>query len=237
MFHISLSADKIIQIGNNFYLTNTVLATWITMAVVIFVALLASFYLRRGANNYLLAGAKIFINFFYDFINGVTRSPVLTWLILPLIGTLFIYITTANWLGLVPGFVGSFVIRTKEGALPIFKSINADVNTTFSMAVVSIIALKVISYKFSSVKDYLRVGVNKGLHLILTFFEDLSELTRLVSLSFRLMGNIFAGEVLLMILAFVFPYFIPIPFMFLEFFIGLFQAFVFSVIVLIYVKW
>ena len=237
MLHVSLAADKIIQISDNFYLTNTVLTTWATMIILILFAGLATFYLKRGKNNYLVAGAKILIDFFYKFINGITENPKLTWMILPLITTLFVYITTANWLGLVPGFLGALVIKTKEGAVPIFRSINSDLNTTFSMAVTSIILIKITSSKFPMTKDYLSKGVNKFVHLIIVFFEDLSELTRIVSLSFRLTGNIFAGEVLLLVLAFVFPYFVPIPFMFLEFFIGLFQALVFSILILIFVKW
>ena len=237
MLHISLSADKIIQIGNNFYITNTILATWITMAVLIFFGWLAAFYLKRGKNNYLVVVSKLIIKFFYDFIYSIVEIPQLSWIVLPLIVTLFLYITTANWLGLIPGFVGAFVIQTKEGAIPIFRSINSDLNTTFSMAITSIVLVKIPSYKFPQTKRYLEVGVNRIEHFIVSFFEGLSELTRILSLSFRLTGNVFGGEVLLLILAFIFPYFIPVPFMFLEFFIGVFQAFVFSILVLIFVKW
>ena len=237
MLHISLAADKIVKIGNNFYLTNTVLATWATMIVVVFFAWLAVFFLERGRNNYLVVGAKVIVETSYKFINNILGIPKLSWIILPLITTLFVYITTANWLGLIPGFIGAFVIHTKEGVLPIFRSINADLNTTFAMAISSIILVKIESRKFSEAKKYLRVGVNKLLHIVISFFEGLSELTRVLSLSFRLTGNVFGGEVLLIILAFIFPYFIPIPFMFLEFFIGVFQALVFAVLILIFIKW
>lgn len=237
MLHISLSADKIIRIGNHFYLTNTVLATWVTMLVVLFFAVLARSYLKQGKNNYLVVGSKALVRAFYNLINSIVGIPQLSWIVLPLIVTLFVYITTANWLGLVPGFVGAFVIRTKEGAVPIFRSINTDLNTTFAMAITSIILVKISCLKFPQVKRYLKVGVGRFLHFIVVIFENLSELTRMISLSFRLTGNIFGGEVLMLILAFIFPYFIPIPFMFLEFFIGLFQAFVFSILILIFVKW
>ena len=237
ILHISLSADKIIRIGKNFYITNTILTTWVTMAVVIFFAWLIIFYLERGDNNYLVVGAKAFVRFIYGFINSIIGIPELSWIVLPLISTLFIYITTANWLGLVPGFIGGFVIRAKEGVIPLFRSVNADLNTTFAMAISSIILIKTESAKFSGeAKKYLRVG-NWLMHFIVTFFEDLSELTRTLALSFRLTGNIFGGEVLLLILTFIFPYFVPIPFMFLEFFIGVFQALVFSILILIFVKW
>jgi len=237
MLHISLSADRIIQIGPYLYITNTVLATWVTMAVVIAVAGLAVLFLRSGKNNYLVAGGKLIVGFFYNFIDSILEQKELSWKILPLITTLFVFITTANWLGLIPGFISSFVIKTKQGAIPIFRSVNADLNTTASMAVVSIILIKILSAKFSEAKAYLKIGVNRIFQIIITSFEELSEVTRIISLSFRLTGNIFASEVLMIVLAFLVPYFVPIPFMFLEFFIGVFQALVFSVLILIFVKW
>jgi len=236
MLHIALSGAKILHV-DGLYLTNTVLATWTTMTLIIALAGLAVFYLKRGANNYLVVGSKTFIQSTYNFINSIVEIPELSWQVLPLIATIFIYIVTANWLGLVPGFIGAFVIHTKQGIIPIFRSINADLNTTLSMAIVSIILVKILSYRFSSeTKKYLRVK-NRFMHLIVMFFEDLSELTRIISLSFRLTGNVFGGEVLLLILSFLLPYFVPVPFMFLEFFIGAFQALVFAVLVLVFVKW
>ncbi len=237
MLHISLSADKIIQIGKYLYITNTVLATWVTMVVVISIASLSSLFLIKGKNNYLVVIGELIIKFFYDFIDEIIGQEELSWKVLPLIVTLFVFISTANLLALIPGFISSFVIITKNGVIPIFKSINADLNTTSSMAITSIVLIKIVSAKYPEAKSYLKVGVNEIFHLIITFFEDLSELTRIVSLSFRLTGNIFAGEVLMMTLAFLAPYFVPVVFMFLEFFIGIFQALVFAVLILIFVKW
>ena len=237
MLHLSLSADKIIQIGHHLYITNTVLATWITMVVLIAAAWFSTYSLKKGKNNYFVAVSKMLVKFFYSFIDGILEQEELSWRVLPLIATLFVYITTANWLGLIPGFVSSFIIRTKEGIVPIFRSINSDLNTTASMAITSIILVKISSAKFPEAKAYLKLGVNKIFHAIITFFEDLSELTRIVSLTFRLTGNVFAGEVLMIVTAFLIPYLVPIPFMFLEVFIGLFQALVFAVLILVFVKW
>ncbi len=237
MLQVSLTADKIIKVGNYLYLTNTVLATWVTMLVVVLVTGYSSFYLLKGKNNYLVVGSKLLVRFFYNFINGILNNEELSWKVLPLIATLFIFITTANWLAILPGFVSSFVIIREGEVIPIFKSINADINTTSSMAITSIILIKILSAKFPEAKSYLKIGVNKIFRLIISFFEKLSELTRVVSLSFRLTGNIFAGEVLMLVLAFLMPYFLPIPFMFLEVFIGAFQALIFSILILVFVKW
>ncbi len=237
MKNIQLASDRIILIGHNFYLSNSVLATWVAILILIALAWVTSFSLKRNSLNGLVLTTKIIIKFFYRLINGIVGNSRLTWLVLPLIVTLFLFIAGANWLALVPGFIGGIIIHTAEGDIPIFRSVNADLNTTSSMALVSIILLKIFSYRFPETKDYLRIGVNKSVRSILVFFEGLSELTRIVSLTFRLSGNIFAGEVLLLVIGFIVPYFVPIPFMFLEFFIGFFQAFIFSILILIFIKW
>ena len=237
MLHISLTADNIIQVGRSFYITNTILATWVTMVILIIGAKISVIYLNKGRNNYLVVAVKALLGQVYEFINSIIEIPELSWTVLPLITTLFIFITTANWLGLVPGFIGAVVIHTKNGLIPIFRSINSDLNTTFAMAIASIAIIKTESVHFPETKRYLEEGVNWFMHLVVSAFEGLSEFTRTISLSFRLTGNIFGGEVLLLILSFVSPYFVPVPFMFLEFFIGAFQALVFSVLVLIFVKW
>lgn len=235
--YISLTPDKIIKVGDNFYLTNTILTTWVTMIFLIFMAFLARYFLKKRKNNYLVIISKVLIRYSYNLINSIIENSELSWIVLPLITTLFIYITTANWIGLVPGLVGTFVMKTKEAIIPVFKSINSDLNTTLSMAITSIILVKMSSYRFPETKKYLEAAKNKFVHFIISFFEGLSELTRIISLSFRLTGNIFGGEILLLIVAFILPYFVPIPFMFLEFFIGVFQALIFSILVLIFVKW
>ncbi len=236
MFAISLGGQKVAQIGG-LYLTNIVFGTWLAMAVVITLAAGIVFYQRKGQVNYLVAGARLLIKAFFNFINGILENEALSWQVLPLIAALFVYITAANWLGLVPGFVDSLIVKTAQGAVSLFKPVNADVNSTASMAIASIFLIKILSARFPEAKNYLKVGVNKAFQAVLSAFEKLSEATRVVSLSFRLMGNVFAGEVLLLIIGAFAPYFIPVPFMFLEFFVGLFQALVFAVLILVFVKW
>ncbi len=233
---ISLAAQKVAKIGN-IYLTNTVLGTWLAMVVVIGLAILAVWGLKKEKNNFLVAGSRLLVQSFYNFIYGILENEELSWQVLPLIVTLFIYITVANWLGLIPGFVGSFVVYLPHKSVSLFKAVNADINSTASMAIASIFLIKVLSARYPEAKNYLKVGVNKAFQAVLIGFEKLSEATRVVSLSFRLMGNVFAGEVLLLIIGVFAPYFVPVPFMFLEFFVGLFQALVFSVLILVFVKW
>ncbi len=238
LLDISLSADKIINIGKGFFLTNTILATWATMILLLVLAFVAVCQLKAGKNTAITAFSSLLIKKFYTFISEILEENKLSWIVLPLIATLFIYIVFANWIVLIPGFIGSLIIRVGDKQISMFKSVNSDLNSTISMAIASIIIIKILSAKFSSeAKSYLKVGVNKAFQIVISGFERLSELTRVVSLSFRLAGNVFAGEVLLLVIALIFPYLVPVPFMFLEFFIGAFQALVFSVLILVFVKW
>jgi F-type H+-transporting ATPase subunit a len=236
MFKISLGSQKVVYLAN-IYLTNTILSTWLAMGITISLAALAAWGLKKKRNNFLVAGSRLLVRSFYNFINGILENKELSWQVLPLITALFVYITTANWLGLIPGLTDSLTIKTTQGLIPLFKAANADINSTAGMAIVSIFLIKILSAHFPEAKNYLKVGVNKVFQTVLISFEKLSEVTRVVSLSFRLMGNVFAGEILLLIIAAFAPYFVPVPFMFLEFFVGLFQALVFSVLILVFVKW
>lgn len=235
-FHISLAADPVLRIGN-LYLTNTILTTWFTMAVLVFFSFLVRYQLKKRKETRMVVGGKILVNFFYKYINSILENEELSWQVLPLISTLFVFITFANFLGLFPGLMGSFILKTKEGVVPLFRTINSDLNTTFAMAISGIIIIKIESLHFPEAKSYLKIGVNRIFRVIIGFFELLSEMTRIISLSFRLTGNIFAGEILLLVIGFLLPYFLPIPFMFLEIFIGAIQALVFSTLVLVFVKW
>lgn len=236
MIRITLAADPVLRIGH-LYITNTILTTWFTMALIIPFFLIVRRQILEKRENSLSLGGKLLVKSFFSIINGVLEEEELSWKVLPLISTLFIFITIANWLGLIPGLIGSFVLKTKSGTIPLFRSINSDLNTTLAMAISGIILVKIESYKFPEAKAYLRVGINRLAKAIINFFEILSELTRIISLSFRLTGNIFAGEVLLMTVGFLLPYFIPIPFMFLEIIIGVIQALIFSILILVFVKW
>ena len=236
MFKIYLTGQPILQIGK-INITNTIFTTWISMVLLIILLGIIGYRIRKGKKGRIEIITKSTIKYFYKIINGIIEDEGASFAVLPLISTLFIIITFSNWLGLIPGFIGSIIIKTKEGSISLFKSINSDLITPFAMAIVSIVIVEIMNHKFPEAKAYLNLGVNKFFSAFIKFFELLSEFTRAVSLSFRLFGNVFAGEILLMTVAFFVPYFIPVPFMFLELFIGLLQAFVFAILILVFVKW
>ena len=175
---------------------------------------------------------------FLNFINGVTRSEKLTKEIFPLITTFFIFIVSANFLGLIPGFLGSFILKTGKKSIDLFRSPNSDWNTTLALALISVFSIQYFGIRNLGLKKYLQRFFNftNPLKLFVGLFEIISDFTKILSLSLRLFGNVLAGEVLLTVTAFVLPYFLPLPFMGLELFVGLIQSFIFATLSLVFIK-
>jgi len=152
----------------------------------------------------------------------------------PLIATIFIFILTSNLLGIFPG-VGSFMFKIGGKEVSLFRSPASDLNFTLAFAVISVLVTNILG--MISVGVFSHIGKFLNFTNPISFFvgilEFISELVRVISLSFRLFGNVFAGEVLLIIIFFLAPYFMPLPFLFLELFIGIIQAFIFAMITLV----
>ncbi|MCD6471312.1 F0F1 ATP synthase subunit A [bacterium] len=236
MFKVSLVGEPLFKIGS-LSISNTVFTTWISMVVFIIVFAIIGYRIKKNRIGKVEYFSKTSVHLFYKVINGIIENEKASFAVLPLIFTLFSFITFSNWLGLVPGFIGSIVMKTSQGPVALFRSINSDITTPFAMAIASIILVEIMNRNFPETKQYLNLTINKFFSLFIKSFEILSELTRTVSLSFRLFGNVFAGEILLMTVTFLMPYFIPVPFMLLEMAIGLLQALVFSILILVFVKW
>jgi len=236
---ISLAAEKIAHIGP-LPITNSMLLSWIAAGILIVVSFLATRRMSlvpRGVQNFF----ETVIEFLFNMVTEVIGNREQAKKYFPLIATIFLFIITNNWLGLLPG-VGTIKIDTIHNghtlAVPLLRSGNADLNTTLAIAVVTmffvqlfgILAIGLVKYskKFFNLKNpiYTMVG----------FLELISEFSRMISFTFRLFGNIFAGEVLLTIVAFLVPYIAPLPFFALELFVGLIQALVFSMLALVFIK-
>lgn len=215
--------------------TNTLL----TALIVSFVLILFTAIVRAaGKKSKLWRLMQALLTELLHFIDDVTGDRTMSKRVLPLIATFFVFIATANLLELLPGFLGAFSLRIGGEAVPLLRSPDSDLTTTLALALVSVFAIQFFSAKKLGALGYLRrfFDFANPLRLFLGFFELLSELIKVLSFSFRLFGNIFAGEVLLLVTAFLLPFVLPIPFMILEFFVGLVQAFIFSVLTLTFIR-
>lgn len=245
-----LAAESIFNIGS-FSVTNTYINS--TLAVVLFIVF--AFLIKRtikeiptGIQNFFEMIIETLLGYF-DQVTGDRKKSVR---FLPLIGTLFLFILVSNWIGILPG-VGSIGIHKHNEFIPLFRSANTDLNLTLAMAIFGVIAAHVIGIftvgffkyfnKFIKLSDVWHAFKSKKPMIIFTaliefmvgFLEIISEVAKMVSLSLRLFGNVFAGEVLLTVLAGIIAYVVPLPFLGLELLVGLIQATVFSLLVLTYI--
>ncbi len=196
------------------------------------------FSIKKERNNIVIQTFRVIIFELLKFTDMVTSDRKLSKKILPVIITFFLFIVTANLLAIFPGFLGSFFIKVGSVKIPILRSPNSDLTTTLALAIFSVATIQIFSIRSLGIKGYLGRFFNfkNPITFILGFFEILSESVRVLSFSFRLFGNIFAGEVLLLIVAFLVPYILPLPFMFMEVFVGVIQAFIFTMLTLIFIK-
>ncbi len=245
-----IAAEHIFNIGN-FNVTNTYINS--TLAVVLFVIL--GFVIKRNIRD-IPKGIQTFIEMIIETLLGyfdqVTSDRKKSLKFLPLIGSLFFFILVSNWIGILPG-VGSIGLHRGTEFVPIFRSANADLNLTLAMAIFGVVLAHIIGIftigffkyfnKFIKLADVWHAFNSKKVMIIFTafielmvgFLEIISEVAKMLSLSLRLFGNVFAGEVLLTVLASIVAYVVPLPFIALELLVGLIQATVFAMLVLTYI--
>jgi F-type H+-transporting ATPase subunit a len=221
----SLKSEIIFEIGD-FYLSNTFLAALLTTIVILLFSFIFKNKTKEIPSKFQILIEIIFENF-YNFWSKMTEIENLK--IFAFCFTFFVYILLSNWLGILPGF-GSIYIKHNEEKIHLLRTTYSDLNMTLALSLISVIAvnfLGLLKNKFYFVKKFLGpIGL----------LEIISEISKILSFSFRLFGNILAGEVLVFSFSFLLPFLIPIPFLFLEIFVGFIQALIFFMLTSIFLK-
>jgi F-type H+-transporting ATPase subunit a len=237
------------------FVTNSMLVTWIVAAGVILFARFATRKIQEvpsGAQNFW----EWLVEGLYNFLESII-GPGLVKKTFWFFATIFIFILATNWFGLIPGAGtigwGHQGEHGFEVTRPLLRAGNADLNMTFAMAMIFFACWTVWALQFSGVKGaFLHIfgpkgdstGVIKYLMIVVFFavgfLEVLSIAFRPISLSFRLYGNMFAGENLLEAMSnlvqhpawakVVFGALLPVPFYFMELLVGFIQAVVFMLL-------
>jgi len=232
MEEISLKAHELLNIGG-FSITNSLLLTLTASLLLI----LGAFVVSRKINiipGKLQGAIEMGTEMLLGLMESTLGSMEKAIRYFPLIATIFIFILTSNLLGILPG-VGSFMVHGGHGEVSLFRSPASDLNFTLAFAVISVLVTNILGMMavgaFSHISKFL--NFTNPINFFIGILEFVSEIAKIISLSFRLFGNVFAGEVLLTIIFFLAPYFIPLPFLFLELFVGMIQAFIFAMITLV----
>ncbi len=249
---VPLAAEPIFQIGN-FPVTNAMLNAWIATVFFVLVAFVASrrtSLVPRGVHNVIEA----LIAGLLDQVQKVTEDRKRAKAFFPLVATIFLFVLVSNWMGLIPGTgsIGIYGLMHGEMELiPLFRPATSDLNLTLAIAVLSVVVthiagtrvLGVASHvsKFFNIRGVFRAVrkgpmaiVVAGIEFFVGLLEVIGEFAKTLSLSLRLFGNVFAGEILIGVMMSLVAFVIPIPFIFLEILVGVIQATVFAMLVLVY---
>ncbi|OGI16008.1 MAG: ATP synthase F0 subunit A [Candidatus Moranbacteria bacterium RIFCSPHIGHO2_12_FULL_54_9] len=240
---ISIAAEKLFSIGS-FPVTNAFLIGFLVSVSLMLVSVFVSRRLTlvpRGVQNVL----ELIFEGLLGFIDSVLEDKQQSRKFFPLITTIFLFVLLSNWVGLLPGAGTVGLAHMQEGhatIVPFLRSTSADLNFTIAL---SLIAVFVIQFSGIAALGIIKYGQKffvspfhkpYGLGTIMGLLELVSEFAKLLSFSFRLFGNVFAGEILLVVMLHLVPYFIPLPFLFLEVFVGFIQAAVFAMLTLVFLK-
>jgi F-type H+-transporting ATPase subunit a len=218
-------------------ITNTLITSWVAIAILIIGA-----YLLRNRLSYTPGRFQLLIEslviYMQTFIHETLESEVWARRAFPLLITIFLFIATSNIIEFTPG-IGSLGFFSADGAFtPLFRSVNTDLNVTLTLAIIVVISIEV--FGIIAVGFWRYAGKFFNFTSVVGFFvgliEFVSELSRFISFSFRLFGNIFAGEVLIAVVTYFAPYILPVPLMGFEMFVGFVQAAVFSLLTLFFIK-
>lgn len=234
MLHISLVAEPVAELWG-LPVSNGMLTTWLVMAAVVVLAFVATRRLALVPGRLQLS-AELLVGGLRSLFASVMHERVNRYF--PLLATFFIFILFLNWVGLLPG-VGTIGFRTiehgEEVFVPLLRAGTADLNTTLALALISIVIIQYSGFASLGL-SYLKKFFNftSPIGFFVGILELISEVSRIISFAFRLFGNIFAGEVLLTVIAFLIPILVPIPFLGLELFVGVIQALVFSMLTAVF---
>ena len=279
-------------------ITNTMVATWITIVVLLIVTLMVRSRLTQVPGR-LQGLVEVVLEFFLNLAESIAgRERARRFF--PLVMTIFLFIVTANWIGILPGagtigwiestdYIADHYYTDSDGNLneeklakkeiqvfqgdgavafampgsiadkatvkewekkpqedrdgktagilvPYFRGANTDLNMTLGIAIVAMVMVHIWGFSalgFGHLGKY--INFKEGpIGFFVGILEGISEIARLISFTFRLFGNIFAGEVLLAAMIFLIPLIGIIPFLGLELFVGMIQAFIFAMLTLVF---
>ncbi|MBI5140380.1 MAG: F0F1 ATP synthase subunit A [Candidatus Vogelbacteria bacterium] len=236
---ISIKAEEIFYLGS-FPVTNALL---VSILVLIFILAVVMVFRKKLSiiPGTLQSALEIVIEEVLGLSEPLMGSMKKAEEYLPLIVTIFFFVLFSNWAGLLPGF-GSIGLYEPHGEdnifIPLLRAPSSDLNLTLALAIIAILSVNIFGVLAIGLKGHLKKFFNfkDPIMFFVGILELLSEGVKIVSLAFRLFGNVFAGEVLLTIIGVLAPYLFPLPFLFMEVLVGVIQAFIFSMLTLVFVS-
>lgn len=233
--HVVLKAEEVFSLAG-FPITNSLIMTVITTAL-----LLAFAFLVRGKlamiPGKLQAGVEMLFEGVLNYMAETLESQKLARKFFPLIMSIFLFVLLANLLAFLPG-VGSLLVEHGGAQVPLLRAPAADLNMTLALAIIAFLVIEISGVVVLGFFKYAGKYVNfsSPVNFVVGLIELLSNIGRLISFSFRLFGNVFAGEVMIAVALFFVAYLLPVPLMAFEVFVAFIQAVVFAMLTLFFIK-
>lgn len=240
---ISIAAEKLFTLGT-FPVTNSLLIGVLVSLLLIVLSRLVARNLQlvpKGLQNVF----EIVFEGLLNLIESVTQDKKQALKFFPLIATIFLFVLISNWAGLLPGLGTVGLSHEHDGhatIIPFLRSASADLNFTLALSLITVITIQATGIAALGAVRYGKKFLISPFHkpyvigTLVGILELISEIGKTISFTFRLFGNVFAGEVLLTVMLHLVPYFLPLPFLFLEIFVGFIQAVVFAMLTLVFLK-
>jgi F-type H+-transporting ATPase subunit a len=252
--NITLFAEPIFHYGS-FTITNALITSWVVVGIIIVISLFLRAKLKTVPGKFQNI-FEIVIEAALDLCDQVTGDRALSMKIFPIAISVFFFILLNNWLGILPLSGFGIIESGKEGLsfVPFLRGGTADINTTIALSVMAVVGanifgvvslglwktfnkyvnLNVLGSIFSKIRHDPTIIIVAPITFFVGLIEIVGEFAKIASLSFRLFGNVFAGEVLLVSMAALVAYIVPIPFLFLELLVGVVQALIFAILLVVY---
>ena len=237
--NISISAEPIAHFFG-LTITNSLLTGWI---VTILLAVSVYFFSKQIKEKGAPSRLQSFVEFIIEALFGVVESiagHAKAKRFFPLVGTLFIFILFSNWSGLLPGLAAIGIREELHGAsvlIPFWRAPTADINTTLALGLITMIMVQVYGYQYLGLKYFKKFfDFSNPINFFVGILELVSDFSKIISFTFRLFGNIIAGEILLLVMGLIVPVLGPTPFIALEIFVGFIQSLVFMMLASVFIN-
>ncbi len=238
-----------------FPITNSLITSWVAVIIIVILSISIKRNIKKVPGK-LQQTFELILEGGYNLCDQVTNSRKLSEKIFPLAFSIFFFVLLNNWLGLLP-LTAIGVIQIHDGHqmfVPFIRGGTADINTTLALGLMAVIGsnifgvfaiggwktfnkyfnIRAVGKSAKNIKKEPTGAIVGPIKFFVGVLEFIGEIAKIASLSFRLFGNIFAGEVLLVSMSTLVAYFVPIPFLFLEVIVGIIQALIFSMLTLVY---
>lgn len=259
--HIALKAEAVTHLFG-IPITNTMLMSWVVVVVLIAIAVYVGRRVTKIPGRTQTFFEAVF-GFILDYMEEVLENRRLALRFFPLIVTLFMFILLGNWFGLIPGINSVYlkhtpeyaqtqevasvisehtatqesVTHTEEHHVSLLYPMSTDLNVTLALAIVAFLVIEISGVAYLGLHYFSKFfNFKSPLGFFVGLIELISELARLISFSFRLFGNMFAGKTLILVAMFFVPYILPVPLMAYEVLVGFVQASIFALLTLFFVK-